>query len=221
MLAAEAPWAPIVAFMVASPLTSPSELLLSAGLFGWGFAPFYFAGATGLGFAAGESRAPSRTAGGWQGRRGCDRRPQLVRPPARPRRIAAYFLAYSALGYLVIELMPTGGLVQMLGDYPLWGVPLAALLGVPLYLVRGELLARRPATGGARRAGAGRPAVRQPARTLSAAAQGGRNGLTSPARPAWRACRVTSGCPVAAGRLPAARAPPRREPAATGAAGAA
>lgn len=34
MLAAEAPWAPIVAFMVASPLTSPSELLLSAGLFG-------------------------------------------------------------------------------------------------------------------------------------------------------------------------------------------
>jgi uncharacterized membrane protein YraQ (UPF0718 family) len=38
MLAAEAPWAPIVAFMVASPLTSPSELLLSAGLFGWGFA---------------------------------------------------------------------------------------------------------------------------------------------------------------------------------------
>ena|SRR2546423_7580710 len=30
----------------------------------------------------------------------------------------------------------------------------------------------------ARRAGAGRPAVRQPARTLSAAAQGGRAGLT-------------------------------------------
>jgi uncharacterized membrane protein YraQ (UPF0718 family) len=30
--------------------------------------------------------------------------------------------------------MPTGGLVQMLGDNRLWGVPLAALLGVPLYL---------------------------------------------------------------------------------------
>ena len=45
--------------------------------------------------------------------------------------------------------------------------------------VRGELLARLGRTaGGARRAGAGRPAVRQPARTLGAAAQGGRAGLT-------------------------------------------
>jgi uncharacterized membrane protein YraQ (UPF0718 family) len=34
MLATRTPWAPIVAFMVASPLTSPEELLLSAGLFG-------------------------------------------------------------------------------------------------------------------------------------------------------------------------------------------
>ena len=59
--------------------------------------------------------------------------------------------------------------------------------------VRGELLARlgrRP--GGARRAGAGGPAVRQPARTLSAAAQGGRAGLTSPARPAG--IRARPGC---------------------------
>ena len=31
----------------------PSELVLSAGLFGWPFALLYFAGATGLGFAAG------------------------------------------------------------------------------------------------------------------------------------------------------------------------
>ena len=53
MLATKTPWAPIVAFMVASPLTSPSELVLSAGLFGWPFALLYFAGATGLGFAAG------------------------------------------------------------------------------------------------------------------------------------------------------------------------
>src|SRR5690242_8731291 len=53
MLAAEAPWAPIVAFMVVSPLTSPSELLLSAGLFGWPFALLYFAGATVLGLLAG------------------------------------------------------------------------------------------------------------------------------------------------------------------------
>ena len=34
MMASQMPWAPIVAFMVASPLTSPEGLVYSAGLFG-------------------------------------------------------------------------------------------------------------------------------------------------------------------------------------------
>jgi uncharacterized membrane protein YraQ (UPF0718 family) len=38
MMAGMMPWAPIVAFMVSSPLTSPQELIYSAGLFGWPFA---------------------------------------------------------------------------------------------------------------------------------------------------------------------------------------
>lgn len=171
MLATEAPWAPIVAFMVASPLTSPSELLLSAGLFGWGFALFYFVGATGLGFAAGgitgavEDRgwlagqarmrpaatacAPACAASGSgpvavtvQTRTSAARR-LAIRLRLREFgaetvrlgwRIGAYFLAYGALGYLVIELVPTGDLIQTLGDNPLWGVPLAALLGIPIYV---------------------------------------------------------------------------------------
>ena len=53
MIATRAPWAPIVAFMVASPLTSPEELFLSAGLFGWPFALIFFTGTIALGFAAG------------------------------------------------------------------------------------------------------------------------------------------------------------------------
>ena len=53
MLATAAPWAPLVAFMVASPLTSPSELVFSAGLFGWPFALVFFVGTIGLGLAAG------------------------------------------------------------------------------------------------------------------------------------------------------------------------
>ncbi len=53
MIATRAPWAPIVAFMVASPLTSPEELVLSAGLFGWPFALLFFGGTIVLGFAAG------------------------------------------------------------------------------------------------------------------------------------------------------------------------
>ena len=63
-LAASSPWAPIVAFLVASPLTSPSELLLSAGLFGWPFALLFFLGTIALGLTAGViTAAVERT--GW------------------------------------------------------------------------------------------------------------------------------------------------------------
>lgn len=53
MLATSSPWAPLVAFMVASPLTSPSELVFSAGLFGWSFALVFFLGTIVLGFLGG------------------------------------------------------------------------------------------------------------------------------------------------------------------------
>ena len=53
MLATAVPWAPIVAFMVASPLTSPDELILSAGFFGWPFALLFMAASVVLGFAGG------------------------------------------------------------------------------------------------------------------------------------------------------------------------
>jgi hypothetical protein len=178
MLAARTPWAPIVAFMVVSPLTSPSELLLSAGLFGWPFALLYFAGATALGFAAGwvAGRVDDR---GWlarQSRMAAGSRPSAGAPAACPRpsvavrdntsavcvasaarlrtrvadrlrlrllaaecwqtgrRVTGYFLAYTAVGYLLIESVPTGSLVRLLSVDPTWGVPLAALLGIPMYL---------------------------------------------------------------------------------------
>ena len=67
MLASSAPWAPLVAFMVASPLTSPSELVFSAGLFGWPFAIVFFAGTIVLGFAAGGVAAALDRAGWLQG----------------------------------------------------------------------------------------------------------------------------------------------------------
>jgi uncharacterized protein len=57
MLASTVPWAPVVAFMVASPLTSPSELVYSAGLFGWPFALVFFLGSIALGLAGGAAAA--------------------------------------------------------------------------------------------------------------------------------------------------------------------
>src|SRR5512143_362690 len=64
MMASTIPWAPIVAFMVASPLTSPGELFYSAGLFGWNFAIAFFLASIVLGLIGGAiaSFAESR---GW------------------------------------------------------------------------------------------------------------------------------------------------------------
>ena len=173
MLAAKAPWAPIVAFMVTSPLTSPSELMLSAGLFGWPFALLYFVGATALGFAAGGVAGWVEDRGLLAGQarmrpsdRGCGGSPStdpalvagsgvatLTRHDARVRmveryrlrtlaaeawrlgrRLLLYFLAYSTLAYLVLELVPANLLVNLLGGDAVWSVPLAALLGIPVYI---------------------------------------------------------------------------------------
>jgi uncharacterized membrane protein YraQ (UPF0718 family) len=57
MMAGSMPWAPIIAFMVASPLTSPAELFYSAGLFGWPFAIAFFAASIVLGLAGGAAGA--------------------------------------------------------------------------------------------------------------------------------------------------------------------
>jgi uncharacterized membrane protein YraQ (UPF0718 family) len=53
MMASMMPWAPIVAFMVASPLTSPEGLPYTAGLFGWPFSIAYFVASIVLGLAGG------------------------------------------------------------------------------------------------------------------------------------------------------------------------
>ena len=53
MMATSMPWAPIVAFMVSSPLTSPGELVYSAGLFGWPFALAFFLASILLGLGGG------------------------------------------------------------------------------------------------------------------------------------------------------------------------
>ncbi len=53
MMAGSMPWAPIVAFMVSSPLTSPEGLVYSAGLFGWPFALAFYLASIFLGLAGG------------------------------------------------------------------------------------------------------------------------------------------------------------------------
>jgi uncharacterized protein len=64
MMASTIPWAPIVAFLVASPLTSPQELFYSAGLFGWPFAIAFFVASILLGLTGGAI-ASFAEARGW------------------------------------------------------------------------------------------------------------------------------------------------------------
>lgn len=185
-MASAVPWAPLVAFMVSSPLTSPGEYVLSAGLFGPAFATTFFVAAIVIGLVSGgvtvliertglldgqaRVQAPaaptlrSRPRAGSstltpadrpdpQGRTvlavveaptcgdACDAPAALSRGAEltralllNGRRLAVYFLAFAGLGYLLIEAVPTQVLTTYLGGDSWWSVPLAALIGVPVYL---------------------------------------------------------------------------------------
>jgi uncharacterized membrane protein YraQ (UPF0718 family) len=151
--------------MVASPLTSPSELIFSVGLFGWRFALVFFVGTIVLGFfAASVSHLLDRR--GWldgQARIQPDLEPhaELTGPlgpgaasilelPSRrvrwkleefahelwenARKLSLFFLAFTTVGYAVIEAIPTSWLTDYLGGDSWLSVPIAALVGVPAYI---------------------------------------------------------------------------------------
>lgn len=157
MMASTMPWAPIVAFMVASPLTSPAELLYSAGLFGWPFAVAFFAASIMLGLAGGAA-AHVLERRGWlagqaryrpiAGGSGLDAGDVLTLAPAAPRksvmdflravrsvgwRLVKLFFGFAFIGYLLNNLIPATAVATLFGSGHSYGVVLAATLGIPLY----------------------------------------------------------------------------------------
>jgi len=51
------------------------------------------------------------------------------------RKLVVFFLAFASIGYLLIRIIPTDLVINLLGDgNPVWSVPLAAVLGIPVYL---------------------------------------------------------------------------------------
>src|SRR6266545_1734343 len=164
MLTTSMPWAPIVAFMVASPLTSPGQVLYTAGLFGWPFAAFHFAVAIVLGFA-GAGAAAALESHGWlanqarlgglapvpiEGGSGATTTaevPVTLGRPSRPafaeyvralltegRRLGLLFVTFAFVGYLLNNLIPAAWVTALFGSGQTWGVVLAATLGLPLYV---------------------------------------------------------------------------------------
>ncbi|HLN60595.1 MAG TPA: permease [Symbiobacteriaceae bacterium] len=157
MMANTLSWAPIVAFMVSSPLTSPQELIYSAGLFGWPFAVTFFAASIVLGLAGGLVAYVAENRG-WlkdQARfkpatdtfEGAEMLPMAGAEVARPglreygrevyllgRRLLAFFLGFAFIGYILNGLIPESWVSSLFGSGHVYGVPLAATLGLPLYI---------------------------------------------------------------------------------------
>lgn len=154
MMAGSMPWAPIVAFMVSSPLTSPQELVFSAGLFGWNFALAFFGASILLGLAGGafahilESRgwladqARFKSISGASGLTAADviqTKPRVTlnqflnETYLAGKRLAMFFLGFAFIGYLLNNLIPSAWIITLFGEGQIYGVPLAALLGVPFY----------------------------------------------------------------------------------------
>jgi uncharacterized protein len=164
MMASLVPWAPIIAFMVASPLTSPEELFYSAGLFGWPFALTFFGASLVLGLAGGAIGAflDSR---GWlknQARMaascptcvslpvidpaacGCQD-PEPVKPQfqmkdylkavyASGKQLFPMFIGFAFIGFFLNGLIPSEWISAVFGTGSSYSVPLAATLGLPLYI---------------------------------------------------------------------------------------
>lgn len=167
MIANLMPWAPIVAFIAASPLTSPEELVYSAGLFGWPFAWTFFAASIFVGLAAGAVTAVLERRG-WLAQQtrirlepatvpptvpvtapasecGCDRSGPTPPRPSRLRRLASelfvtgrrlvlMFLAFAFVGNFLNGLIPAAWMASLFGEGATYGVPLAAILGFPVYI---------------------------------------------------------------------------------------
>ncbi|MBI4403413.1 MAG: permease [Deltaproteobacteria bacterium] len=149
MVASVVPWAPIVAFMVASPLTSPAELVFSAGLFGWRFAGAFFGASIFLGLTGGlvagiaESRGWLRnqvrfevklSESGESKKRKVTAGIFFKEICGTAKRLVPLFLMFAFVGYFLNGCVPSEWVAQVFGRGNIFSVPAAATLGLPFYL---------------------------------------------------------------------------------------
>lgn len=156
MIASTVPWAPIVAFIVASPLTSPQEMIYSAGLFGWPFAIAFMASSIVLGLAGGAIAGFADSRGWLKNQARFAPEPTLDLPMSQPVsspeklrvttkmiakesfdvswKLVLMFFGFSFIGYLLNGLIPQEWIKNIFGSSNAFSVPLAAILGVPFYL---------------------------------------------------------------------------------------
>ncbi len=162
MMASTVPWGPIVAFMVSSPLMSPSGFVYTAGLMGWGFAVALLISSILLGVGAGYAAHLLERAGFLKDQArlrvgsaaSCTETTACACGAVAPRhpggwlrlgelgraalglgpRILCLYLAFSLIGHLLTALLPSAWLIGLFGRSRFYAVPLAAAAGLPLYL---------------------------------------------------------------------------------------
>lgn len=153
-LAAGASWGPMLAWLVASPISDPRTFALIAPVLGVRLALAQAGSALVLGLAAGlaglalERRGwLPRPASGAPGR-GSSAATADARTAAVPavtarfaralvplaRRVLRYALAFALVAGVLRAAVPAGWLESLLGRGRRWAVPAAAVIGVPLYL---------------------------------------------------------------------------------------
>jgi uncharacterized protein len=154
-----------VAFMVASPLSSPEGIVYSAGLFGWPFAIYFFVASIVLGLGGGLAAAFLEKQGFLKGQArfaeaeasapecGCSAQRDIAEAePALAatagskilslgreawevaKKLLPLFLGFAFLGYLINGLVPAAWISALFGQGHAYSVPLAATIGLPLYI---------------------------------------------------------------------------------------
>jgi uncharacterized membrane protein YraQ (UPF0718 family) len=149
MMAGMMPWAPIVAFLVSSPLTSPQELIYSAGLFGWPFALIFFLASIVLGLAGGLTASVMESKGLFSNQarfvKECCAAAREAKSKITPElflkeilrtggRLLAMFLVFAFVGYFLNGLIPADWVPTLFGGGKVYSVPLAATLALPFYV---------------------------------------------------------------------------------------
>jgi uncharacterized protein len=151
MMAGAMPWAPIIAFMVASPLTSPGELVYSAGLFGWRFAWSFFIASIFLGILGGIVATYAEARGWLAGQARIQKQNSIalnvinVKTAITHRdflreftetgkRLLVMFFGFAFIGYVINGLIPDEWVAAVFGAGRAYSIPLAATLGLPLYV---------------------------------------------------------------------------------------
>ncbi len=138
-------------FLIASPMVNEVAVVLLFGLFGWKIAALYLLAGLAIAIAAGwtigrfrlerwvepwvYSAAPTRSAPTDTGAVSRARRIDVALRSTRDivGRVAPYLVAGIAVGAAIHGYVPDGMLAALMGASAWWSVPLAVLIGVPLY----------------------------------------------------------------------------------------